>query len=116
WVCHRAAAHRTRYPGAAAAAPQSSTVHHPMNPDLQRLLPYPFERLARLKAGVTPPAALTHINLSIGEPTHPPPHFVAEQLISHLHGLANYPLTRGSDALRAAMAAWLTRRFALPAG
>ncbi len=87
-----------------------------MNPDLQRLLPYPFERLARLKAGVTPPATRTHINLSIGEPTHPPPHFVAEQLISHLHGLANYPLTRGSDALRAAMAAWLTRRFALPAG
>jgi N-succinyldiaminopimelate aminotransferase len=87
-----------------------------MNPDLQRLLPYPFERLTRLKAGITPPAALAHVNLSIGEPKHQPPHFVAEQLISHLHGLANYPLTRGSDELRAAMGEWLTRRFDLPAG
>lgn len=87
-----------------------------MNPDLQRLLPYPFERLAALKAGIAPPAALAHVNLSIGEPKHQPPHFVAEQLISHLHGLATYPLTRGSDALRAAMAEWLTRRFGLPAG
>ncbi|MFZ5620079.1 MAG: succinyldiaminopimelate transaminase [Pseudomonadota bacterium] len=87
-----------------------------MNPDLQRLLPYPFERLARLKAGITPPAALPHVNLSIGEPKHQPPHFVAEQLISHLHGLATYPLTRGSDELRTAMAEWLVRRFDLPAG
>lgn len=87
-----------------------------MNPDLQRLLPYPFERLARLKAGIVPPAALPHVNLSIGEPQHQPPHFVAEQLISHLHGLANYPLTRGSDALRDVMAHWLSKRFVLPAG
>lgn len=85
-----------------------------MNPDLQRLLPYPFERLAQLKAGVVPPAGLAHINLSIGEPQHTPPHFVAEQLISHLHGLSNYPLTRGSDELRAAIAAWLAQRFDLP--
>ena len=60
-----------------------------MNPDLQRLLPYPFERLAKLKAGIAPPAGLAHVNLSIGEPKHQPPHFVAEQLISHLHGLAS---------------------------
>jgi N-succinyldiaminopimelate aminotransferase len=86
-----------------------------MNPDLQRLLPYPFERLAQLKAGVTPPASLAPLNLSIGEPKHQPPHFVAEQLISHLHGLANYPATRGSDELRSVMAGWLTTRFALPA-
>ncbi|MFN2309475.1 MAG: succinyldiaminopimelate transaminase [Gammaproteobacteria bacterium] len=87
-----------------------------MNPDLQRLLPYPFERLAQLKTGITPPAGLAPVNLSIGEPKHQPPHFVAEQLISHLHGLASYPLTRGSDELRATIGAWLTRRFALPAG
>ena len=85
-----------------------------MNPDLLRLLPYPFERLARLKAGIVPPVALAHVNLSIGEPQHQPPHFVAERLISHLHGLANYPLTRGSDELRNVMADWLTKRFELP--
>ncbi|MEO1750196.1 succinyldiaminopimelate transaminase [Thiofaba sp. EF100] len=82
-----------------------------MNPDLGLLQPYPFEKLAKLKAGVTPPAHLEHIALSIGEPKHAPPGFVVEELIHHLHGLANYPLTRGSDALREAVAGWLLRRF-----
>lgn len=82
-----------------------------MNPDLGLLQPYPFEKLAKLKAGSTPPAHLPHIALSIGEPKHQPPSFVVEELIHHLHGLANYPLTRGSDGLREAVAAWLLRRF-----
>ncbi|HEY0721701.1 MAG TPA: succinyldiaminopimelate transaminase [Gammaproteobacteria bacterium] len=87
-----------------------------MNPDLDRLQPYPFEKLNRLKAGVTPPPGLAHIALSIGEPKHQPPKFIAEELISHLHGLANYPLTKGRVELRQAIAEWLTRRFTLPAG
>jgi N-succinyldiaminopimelate aminotransferase len=82
-----------------------------MNPDLGLLQPYPFEKLAKLKAGSTPPAHLPHIALSIGEPKHQPPSFVVEELIHHLHGLANYPLTRGSDGLREAVAGWLLRRF-----
>ena len=36
-----------------------------LNPDLSRLYPYPFERLAELLESVTP-AALTPIPLSIG--------------------------------------------------
>ncbi len=86
-----------------------------MNPDLERLQPYPFERLAKLKAGVTPPAALDHIALSIGEPKHDAPGFVVEELLTHLHGLSSYPLTRGMDALREAIATWLTSRFGLAA-
>ncbi|MEW6764900.1 MAG: succinyldiaminopimelate transaminase [Pseudomonadota bacterium] len=82
-----------------------------MNPDLSLLQPYPFEKLAKLKAGTTPPAHLPHIALSIGEPKHQPPSFVVEELIHHLHGLANYPLTRGGDALREAVAGWLLRHF-----
>ncbi|MEW5973822.1 MAG: succinyldiaminopimelate transaminase [Pseudomonadota bacterium] len=82
-----------------------------MNPDLGLLQPYPFEKLAKLKAGSTPPAHLEHIALSIGEPKHQPPSFVVEELIHHLHGLANYPLTRGVDGLREAVASWLLRRF-----
>ncbi|MEW6112476.1 MAG: aminotransferase class I/II-fold pyridoxal phosphate-dependent enzyme, partial [Thermodesulfobacteriota bacterium] len=82
-----------------------------MNPDLSLLQPYPFEKLAKLKAGIVPPANLAHIALSIGEPKHQPPSFVVEDLIHHLHGLANYPLTRGGDALREAVAGWLLRRF-----
>ncbi|NOX76458.1 MAG: succinyldiaminopimelate transaminase [Gammaproteobacteria bacterium] len=82
-----------------------------MNPDLNRLQPYPFEKLQALKDGVQPPAALSHIALSIGEPRHAAPSQVVEELITHLSGLENYPLTKGRPALRAACAQWLTRRF-----
>ena len=87
-----------------------------MNHDLDRLQPYPFEKLNRLKAGITPPAGLAHIALSIGEPKHQPPKFIAEELISHLHGLANYPLTKGRVELRQSIADWLTHRFSLRPG
>ncbi len=87
-----------------------------MNPDLQRLQPYPFERLNSLKKGVTPPADRTHISMSIGEPQHAAPGFIAEGITAHLHGLANYPTTRGVLALREAISEWLMRRFELPAG
>ena len=82
-----------------------------MNPDLGHLQPYPFEKLAQLKAGCTPPADLEHIALSIGEPKHASPAFVVESLIQHLHGLGQYPLTRGNEVLRTAIAAWLQQRF-----
>ena len=74
-----------------------------MNPDLSLLQPYPFERLAELNAGVVPPADLQPIPLSIGEPKHTTPAFIAETIISHLHGLSQYPLTRGQPALREAI-------------
>ncbi len=86
-----------------------------MNPDLTHLQAYPFERLATLLRGATPPPAKSHINLSIGEPKHPTPSFITEALIEHLHGLSNYPTTKGLPLLREAIAAWLTQRFALPA-
>ena len=86
-----------------------------MNPDLARLQPYPFERLRQLFAGVTPPAHLAPINLSIGEPKHATPQLIFDALTAALPGLSQYPITAGTPALREAIAAWLTRRFALPA-
>ena len=86
-----------------------------MNPNLSRLQPYPFERMAKLHAGVTPPERLGAIRLSIGEPRHPTPGFISEALIEHLHGLSLYPATRGSLQLRESIANWLGTRFALPA-
>ena len=86
-----------------------------MNPDLDRLQPYPFEQLMALKQGITPPD-LPHIALSIGEPKHPAPDFVLDTLRGDLHRLARYPLTRGEADLRTAIADWLSRRFTLPAG
>jgi N-succinyldiaminopimelate aminotransferase len=86
-----------------------------MNPDLGKLQPYPFERLRELLAGVTPPARLPHVNLSIGEPKHATPPFICAALERALPGLAQYPSTIGAAELREAIAAWLARRFALPA-
>src|SRR5688572_6665825 len=85
-----------------------------MNPDLRKLQTYPFEKLARLKAGIEPPKHLPHIAMSIGEPKHPPPQIVLDALRENLHQVGSYPPTAGMSELRAAAAAWLERRFHLP--
>ncbi len=87
-----------------------------MNSNLDRLHPYPFEKLAELKAGAVPPTDRAHIPLSIGEPRHAPPDIVLDTLREALPEIARYPATRGEPALREAMAGWLTRRFGLATG
>lgn len=84
-----------------------------MNPLLSRLQPYPFQRLRTLLAGIEPPAGTPHINLSIGEPKHPTPEVLRQALVGALDGLASYPPTLGSAALREAGAAWMQRRYGL---
>ncbi len=84
-----------------------------MNPDLQQLQPYPFERLNALKSGTTPPADLAHIALSIGEPKHPAPAFAADTISANLNRLSGYPTTKGLPELRQAIANWATGRFQL---
>ena len=87
-----------------------------MNSDLNLLHPYPFEKLAALKAAVIPPADLNDIMLSIGEPKHEPPQFVLDTLVANLAKLSNYPTTKGIPELREAIAAWATKRFKLNTG
>ena len=82
-----------------------------MNPDLERLQPYPFARLRQLFASSQPPAHLRHIDLSIGEPKHPTAPFILEALAGARAGIASYPATAGTGELRQAIAAWLQRRF-----
>ncbi len=85
-----------------------------MNPLLDRLEPYPFQRLSALKAGLAGNPAHPHLALSIGEPAHPPPAFVVQALCQEealARDLSGYPATRGTDALRHAIARWLQRRF-----
>jgi N-succinyldiaminopimelate aminotransferase len=86
-----------------------------MNPDLQLLQPYPFQKLAKLLGEVTPNAALKPISLHIGEPKHATPQFIKDALVAGLDGLAKYPTTTGSDALRATIANWLAGRYDIPA-
>ena len=86
-----------------------------MNPLLQKLQPYPFEKLRALLSGVTPAPQHSPINLSIGEPKHPTPALVKDALAGALDGLAAYPATIGLPALRQAIAGWLARRYGIPA-
>ena len=66
-----------------------------MNPKLDLLHPYPFERLKALMAGIAPPAHLSPIALSIGEPKHQSPAFVKQALIDNVDQIAVYPTTKG---------------------
>ena len=85
-----------------------------MNPLLEKLQPYPFEKLRALLAGVTPNEKLPPINLSIGEPKHPTPELVKKALTQALDGLSVYPLTAGLAELRAAISRWIAKRYAIP--
>lgn len=85
-----------------------------MNPELDKLHPYPFEKLSALKSGTTPNPELDHIALSIGEPKHQAPEFVMQELLQQLSGVSAYPLTKGIPELRQAITDWLTQRFNLP--
>ena len=87
-----------------------------MNPRLARLHAYPFERLAQLQAEVGPPADLSPIAMSIGEPQHAPASVVLQALARTFDRLGSYPATAGLFELRAAAAHWLERRFCLGAG
>ncbi len=72
----------------------------------------PFVRLTELLTGLEPGKPL--INLSVGEPRHPMPGFVAPVLSASIAGFGKYPMLRGTDRFRAAAAGWLSRRYALP--
>lgn len=82
-----------------------------MNPRLDALQPYPFERLAALLRDITPNPACDPISLAIGEPRHPPARVACDALIEQINGVSYYPPTRGSDALRDAIGDWLSERF-----
>ncbi len=84
-----------------------------MNPRLEQLQSYPFQRLTALLAGNQPPSSVKPVSLHIGEPKHPTPAFIRDTLVASLDGLSAYPATLGSDALRLAIAQWIARRYAI---
>ncbi|MGI4814797.1 MAG: succinyldiaminopimelate transaminase [Janthinobacterium lividum] len=85
-----------------------------MNPLLDQLQPYPFERLKSLFQGVTPRPGQRPISFGIGEPKHPTPRVILDAYAGALGGLSVYPATGGTDALRGAIANWLQTRYGLP--
>ncbi|MBA2658674.1 MAG: succinyldiaminopimelate transaminase [Nitrosospira sp.] len=86
-----------------------------MNPNLDRLQPYPFQKLNQLFKEITPNKAFAPISLHIGEPKHATPDFIRKALSDNLASMAHYPTTLGARSLRASMATWLSRRYRLPA-
>ncbi len=87
-----------------------------MNPDLQKLQPYPFEKLRTLMADTTPDKSLPHIAWSIGEPKHEPPAFALQVFSDQLQKFRQYPSTKGTVELRQAISDWASTRFSLTSG
>lgn len=85
-----------------------------MNPELDLLQPYPFEKL-RVLLGSIEPASLKPVSLSVGEPKHPAPQFVLDALVDSIRSVESYPSTRGVEELRQSIATWLCQRFNLDA-
>src|SRR5271155_4005502 len=72
----------------------------------------PFARLTELLASYQPGKPL--ITLSLGEPQHPVPDFVAPVLAKHIADFGRYPIARGIEPFRRAASNWLSSRFDLP--
>jgi N-succinyldiaminopimelate aminotransferase len=83
-----------------------------VNPLLDRLHPYPFERFRALLNAAPPQTDLPLIDLSIGEPKHPTPDLIKDALIADIGGIGRYPATAGTPALQCALAQWISTRFA----
>jgi N-succinyldiaminopimelate aminotransferase len=84
-----------------------------LNPNLDRLQPYPFQKLNKLFEEVVPNPSCRPIKLHIGEPKHATPKFICQALTDNLGSMAHYPTTLGTGSLRASIAEWLKRRYRL---
>ncbi len=72
---------------------------------------YAFPRLRKLLDHH--PAGGDPIAMTIGEPRHPMPEFVAPILAAHVHEFGIYPPNDGTPSLLAAISAWLKRRYGI---
>lgn len=87
-----------------------------LNARLALLNDYPFQRLAELLAPVPPRANVPPVVMSVGDPQHQPPAFVAEVIARHAANWNEYPPLNGTPAFRQACAGWLSRRYCVAPG
>ena len=87
------------------------------NPRLtETLTDFPFARLNTLLAPIAPPAHLSLINMSVGEPQGAMPAFARQIVMDEVDGWNRYPPNQGLPELNQAICDWLTRRYKLPTG
>ena len=84
-----------------------------MNPELENLHTYPFEKLKNLLSKCNVNTKKSAITLAIGEPKHKTPKFITKELEANISNISTYPTTRGTNELKTAIINWLCRRFNL---
>lgn len=98
-----------------ANAAGSNAAPHKLQPIIDRFADMPASPFARLNALLAPltPSG-DPVLLSLGEPKHPIPEFVAPILAQHINDFGRYPPIMGTIGFRDAVKSWLIRRFDLP--
>ena len=76
-----------------------------INPRLETLPDYPFDRLRNLLEGINPPDDMTPISLAVGEPQQPVPSWVANIVHDQTHRWNNYPPFAGTPESKKSMPA-----------
>lgn len=87
-----------------------------INERLDQLGENPFTRLNALLAPIAPRANQRPVLLSVGEPQHQPPAFLAETIAANGDSWNRYPPLQGTEDYRLAVTDWLTRRYNLAPG
>ena len=83
-----------------------------LSPVLTGLRTYPFVRLTDARQRLAA-AGVPVIDFGIGEPREETPAFIREALARSIDPQSRYPLAEGLPELRAAIAAWVRRRFGI---
>lgn len=72
---------------------------------------YAFPRLRRLLDAHAPGGEV--IQMTIGEPRHPFPRWIVDEIATHADGFGKYPPNEGTPELLGAISDWLHRRYGL---
>ena len=86
------------------------------NQALNHLTDYPFDRLRQLLEKVDPPIGQDPIIMSLGEPQHQPPSFVADIIAHHSTEWGKYHPVNGTPDLLNSIVDWLSNRYGLSDG
>jgi succinyldiaminopimelate transaminase len=81
-----------------------------LSPGLRASEPYPFEELDRRKAAAIAEGRPV-VDFGVGDPREETPAFIRQALKDAVQPTSSYPRAAGLPELRAAIAAWVDRRF-----